>query len=120
MPIYEYRCDACGAGHEALRKVSDPALTQCPSCGEERLRKLISRAGFRLAGSGWYETDFKGSDRQRNLAGERQADGDAKPVDKGADAAPAASAAATDKSVTDKPAADKPSANKSNDKGATI
>ena len=71
MPIYEYRCDACGAGHEALQKVSDPMLTECPHCGEARLRKLISAAGFRLSGSGWYETDFKGGDCQRNVAGER-------------------------------------------------
>jgi putative FmdB family regulatory protein len=80
MPIYEYRCDACGEGHEALRKVSDPALTQCPNCGEERLRKLVSAAGFRLAGSGWYETDFKSSDRKRNLAGDGAAE-TSKPAD---------------------------------------
>jgi putative FmdB family regulatory protein len=77
MPIYEYRCDACGTGHEALRKVSDPALTLCPSCGEEQLRKLVSAAGFRLAGSGWYETDFKSSDRKRNLAGDADSKSDA-------------------------------------------
>ena len=67
MPIYEYECETCNYRHEALQKVSDPVLTTCPSCGESSLRKLISAAGFRLSGSGWYETDFK-SENKRNLA----------------------------------------------------
>ena len=64
MPIYEYECSACGHHHEALQKVSDPLLTRCPACGEESLKKLISAAGFRLSGSGWYETDFKSGDKK--------------------------------------------------------
>ncbi|HHQ41465.1 MAG TPA: zinc ribbon domain-containing protein [Chromatiales bacterium] len=71
MPIYEYRCKACGHELEAMQKMSDPPLTECPECGEEALSKLVSAAGFRLKGSGWYETDFKSGNR-RNLAGERQ------------------------------------------------
>ena len=67
MPIYEYQCESCGYQHEALQKISDPLLTTCPKCGQESLKKLISAAGFRLSGSGWYETDFK-SGNQRNLA----------------------------------------------------
>ena len=59
MPIYEYRCDACGHELESLQKMSDAPLTDCPSCGEPRLKKMISAAGFRLKGGGWYETDFK-------------------------------------------------------------
>ncbi len=66
MPIYEYECKACGHRHEALQKVSDPLLTDCPECGKPTLIKLISAAGFRLSGSGWYETDFK-TDNKRNL-----------------------------------------------------
>jgi len=61
MPIYEYRCDACGHKLEALQKLSDSPLTQCPSCGKARLSKLVSAAGFQLKGSGWYATDFKSS-----------------------------------------------------------
>ena len=60
MPIYEYRCDACGHEHEAIRKFSDPALTTCPACGKEALVKKVSAAGFQLKGSGWYQTDFRG------------------------------------------------------------
>lgn len=67
MPIYEYECQTCGCRHEALQKVSDPLLTDCPECENPGLKKLVSVAGFRLSGSGWYETDFK-SDGKRNLA----------------------------------------------------
>ncbi len=59
MPIYEYECDSCGKRKEVIQKFSDPLLVDCPSCGEAALRKLVSAAGFRLKGSGWYETDFK-------------------------------------------------------------
>ncbi len=60
MPIYEYRCDACGHELEALQKMSDVPLSECPACHKSQLNKLISAAGFRLKGGGWYETDFKG------------------------------------------------------------
>lgn len=67
MPIYEYECEACGHRYEALQKVNDPLLEECPSCGVSALKKLVSAASFRLSGSGWYETDFK-SDNKRNIA----------------------------------------------------
>ena len=60
MPIYEYRCTLCGHEQEVLQKVSEPPLTQCPSCGKPGMQKLLSAAGFQLKGSGWYATDFKG------------------------------------------------------------
>ncbi len=59
MPIYEYRCDACGHEMELIQKMSDDPMKDCPVCKESKLKKLISAAGFRLKGSGWYETDFK-------------------------------------------------------------
>jgi putative FmdB family regulatory protein len=59
MPIYEYRCSACGFQKEYLQKVTDPLLTRCPECGKETFSKLPSAAGFQLKGSGWYATDFK-------------------------------------------------------------
>lgn len=59
MPIYEYECKACGHEMEQLQKMSDAPLTDCPACNKKQLTKLISAAGFRLKGSGWYETDFK-------------------------------------------------------------
>jgi len=66
MPIYEYSCESCGESLEKLQKLSDAPLEICPNCGEPKLKKLISAAGFRLKGSGWYETDFK-KDKQKNL-----------------------------------------------------
>jgi putative FmdB family regulatory protein len=59
MPIYEYRCTACGFQKEHLQKLSDAPLTVCPECGQESYEKLLSAAGFQLKGSGWYATDFK-------------------------------------------------------------
>ena len=67
MPLYEYRCDACEHEFEALQKMSDEPLIHCPACDEAKLRKLVSAAGFRLKGDGWYETDFK-SGNKRNIA----------------------------------------------------
>jgi putative FmdB family regulatory protein len=60
MPIYAYRCEACGHAKDVLQKMSDPVLTTCPSCGAESFKKQITAAGFQLKGSGWYATDFKG------------------------------------------------------------
>jgi len=68
MPIYEYRCGSCGHELEAIQKVSDAPLTDCPKCGAAALTKKISAAGFRLKGGGWYETDFK-SKGKKNVAG---------------------------------------------------
>ena len=64
MPIYQYRCGACGQEHEALQKASEPPLTQCPVCGKPALSKLLTAAGFQLKGSGWYATDFKSSSKK--------------------------------------------------------
>jgi len=67
MPLYEYQCGACQARVEKLQKLSDAPLVNCPECGADALVRLMSAAGFRLKGSGWYETDFK-KDGKRNLA----------------------------------------------------
>jgi putative FmdB family regulatory protein len=61
MPIYEYRCDSCGARKDHLQKMHSAPLTTCPACGAESYVKLMSAAGFQLKGSGWYATDFKGN-----------------------------------------------------------
>jgi len=65
MPIYEYRCDACGAELEELQKLADAPLTDCPSCGKSVLTRLVSAAGFQLKGTGWYQTDFKGKKAEK-------------------------------------------------------
>jgi putative FmdB family regulatory protein len=69
MPIYEYACKKCEHGFDALQKMSDPVLVDCPECGEASLRKLMSAPKFRLKGKGWYETDFKTGEKRNNLAG---------------------------------------------------
>ncbi len=64
MPIYEYRCNSCGAEKEHLQKMSDEAIAVCPACGSGDYIKLISAAGFQLKGSGWYVTDFKNNNKK--------------------------------------------------------
>lgn len=66
MPIYEYACSKCDHRLDALQKMSDDPLVDCPECGEPALRKLLSAPRFRLKGAGWYETDFK-KDKQKNV-----------------------------------------------------
>ena len=59
MPIYAYKCDACGHAKDVLQKMSDPQLTECPSCGQATFKKQLTAAGFQLKGTGWYVTDFR-------------------------------------------------------------
>jgi putative FmdB family regulatory protein len=70
MPIYAYECKACGHEFDAIQKISDAPLVECPACQKNELKKLLSAPSFRLSGSGWYETDFK-KDKKKNLAGEQ-------------------------------------------------
>ncbi len=60
MPIYAYRCEACGFAKDVLQKISDAPLTDCPECGKSSFRKQLTAAGFQLKGTGWYVTDFRG------------------------------------------------------------
>ncbi len=68
MPIYEYQCKSCGYEFESIQKISESPLKDCPECTKPELQKLVSAAGFRLKGSGWYETDFKHKGSKKNLA----------------------------------------------------
>lgn len=68
MPIYEYRCSACGFQKEFLQKMSDAPLSTCPQCQKASLSKLLSTAGFQLKGSGWYATDFKNGSKPKKDA----------------------------------------------------
>ncbi|MGI9201565.1 MAG: FmdB family zinc ribbon protein [Woeseiaceae bacterium] len=70
MPIYAYACKKCDHTLDALQKIADAPLVDCPSCGEASLKRLLSAPRFRLKGQGWYETDFK-KDNQRNIAGDK-------------------------------------------------
>jgi putative FmdB family regulatory protein len=70
MPIYEYECKSCGHRLEVIQKISDDPLKDCPQCHKPELKKLISAAGFRLKGGGWYETDFKSGKRKNVIQSE--------------------------------------------------
>lgn len=72
MPIYEYSCQSCGHRLEAIQRLADAPLIDCPACNQSSLKKQVSAPSFRLSGGGWYETDFKTGDK-KNLAGERGA-----------------------------------------------
>lgn len=66
MPIYAYRCAACGHEGEHMQKMADAALTECPTCKADSYQKQLTAAGFQLKGSGWYVTDFKGGSGQKS------------------------------------------------------
>lgn len=68
MPIYQYQCSSCGHELEAIQKISDPVLTDCPECGNDTLRKQVTASAFKLKGTGWYETDFKNSGKKDSKA----------------------------------------------------
>ena len=97
MPIYEYRCQSCGAELEKLQKISDPPLSECPECGKESLVKLVSASSFRLKGGGWYESDFK-TGKKKNGVGDADSGGsdNAKSASKTADDASGKSAGSSD------------------------
>jgi len=84
MPIYAFACDACGHAFDRLQKLSDPDPDACPACGKPAVKRQLTAPSFRLAGGGWYETDFKkDGDRKRNLAGDASGSGgttEAKPA----------------------------------------
>jgi putative FmdB family regulatory protein len=98
MPIYAYRCTACGHAQDVLQKLSDPLLTDCPSCGAATFAKQLTAAGFQLKGSGWYVTDFRDGGTKA-----------AKKDDKTGD----------DKAAGDKPAADQAAESKATESKAT-
>ncbi len=92
MPIYAYRCEHCGFQKDALQKVSDPPLVDCPSCGQPKLAKQLTAAGFALKGSGWYVTDFRDSGKKSTS--------DSKPAEAAKPAAASSSESASASSAT--------------------
>ena len=115
MPIYEFECGSCGKRSDHLMRLSDPDPAACPECGAPQLKRVLSAPQFRLAGAGWYETDFKGDkDRKRNIAGDAS-DKPAAPAaeksgDKPADAKPAAKSESTAPAAAPAAASAKPAA----------
>jgi putative FmdB family regulatory protein len=107
MPIYAYRCEGCGFQKDALQKLSDPPLVDCPECGQPRLVKQLTAAGFALKGTGWYATDFKDKPAAKPAADGASAA--VAPESNAAAAAPAAAAPAAPAAPAASPAA--PSSN---------
>jgi putative FmdB family regulatory protein len=105
MPIYAYRCEACGFAKDALQKISDAPLTDCPECGKPELRKQVTAAGFQLKGTGWYVTDFRGGSNG-SPATPAKAESSANASTAGATTSAASTSAASSTGATDsKPAA---------------
>jgi putative FmdB family regulatory protein len=110
MPIYEYQCEQCGHRLEALQKISDPALTDCPACHQAALKKLVSAASFRLKGGGWYETDFKTGNKKQLADTDSSAAKSDKVNEAGADKKAGSGKAADGKSGEGNKTAKKPAA----------
>ncbi|MFZ2389367.1 MAG: FmdB family zinc ribbon protein [Polaromonas sp.] len=102
MPIYAYKCESCGYAKDALQKMSDAPLTDCPQCGKPSFKKQVTAAGFQLKGSGWYVTDFRGGDSGAAAKVGGAVATESKSAD--AAAAPAASTVATPAAPTAAPA----------------
>ena len=104
MPIYAYRCAACGHAQDVLQKMSDPLLTRCPACGADAFQKQLTAAGFQLKGSGWYVTDFRDGKKTGADAAKPAADAPAAAEAKPAEGKPAEAKPASDKAAAPAPA----------------
>ena len=110
MPIYAYRCAACGHELDKLQKMSAEPLTDCPECGKPALKRKVTAAAFRLSGGGWYETDFK-KEGKKNLAGDSGSsgkDGDTAKNSSSNDAGSSTGKTDPSSASNSKPAASKP------------
>lgn len=96
MPIYAYRCEACGFEKDVLQKLSDTPLTHCPACGQASFAKQVTAAGFQLKGSGWYVTDFRGGNSGSSGTAAASGNSGTEPTPATAAPAPAAPAPSTD------------------------
>ncbi len=105
MPIYEYRCASCGHELEALQKISEPPLTDCPACHKAELVKRVSAAGFQLKGSGWYVTDFRNKAAKPSTTKDAKGNGEAKASEAKTGSTDAATSSSTSSATEAKPAA---------------
>jgi putative FmdB family regulatory protein len=74
MPLYEYRCDACGHTFEVIQKFSDAPIAVCPVCGGA-VQKLMSSPAIHFKGSGWYVTDYAKKDSGRPGSSSKSSNG---------------------------------------------
>ena len=66
MPIYEYECQKCGTAFELMQSISARPPKSCidNKC-QGKPRRLVSRGGFILKGTGWYATDYPTESRKK-------------------------------------------------------
>jgi putative FmdB family regulatory protein len=106
MPIYAFVCGSCGHEFERLQRLSDADPTQCPECHAEQVRRQLTAPSFRLAGAGWYETDFKkDGDKKRNLADKAETSPGSSAAPAATESKPAAAPAKSEPAPAAKPAA---------------
>ena len=111
MPIYAYKCDACGHAKDVLQKMSDPQLTDCPACGQATFKKQLTAAGFQLKGTGWYVTDFREGGGKNSAPAVEAKSGDTSASATAANSAPSeSSSASAATSTTVAPSAPAPAA----------
>ena len=94
MPIYEYQCGECGTRTEAIQRLDEEPLTECPSCGGP-LAKLLSAPAFQFKGTGWYVTDYADKGKktgQQDGSGDSEKDSASKAEDKSSPASSGSSA----------------------------
>jgi putative FmdB family regulatory protein len=111
MPIYAYRCEGCGFQKDALQKMSDPPLVDCPECGQPKLAKQVTAAGFALKGTGWYVTDFR--DQGKKSSSKAAPASDAAAPAPAADSSPPAAASSPAASAPAAPSTPTPSTSSS-------
>lgn len=104
MPLYEYRCDACGERFELIQKFSDPPPAACTKCGKGPVERLLSSPAIQFKGTGWYITDYSqkgksggesGTDSKTDGKTDAAAKTDTAKADAPAKPAPAAAAPAS-------------------------
>jgi putative FmdB family regulatory protein len=100
MPIYAYKCDACGHAKDVLQKMSDPQLTECPSCGQAAFKKQLTAAGFQLKGTGWYVTDFREGGGKNSVPAVEAKSGDVPATNVAGNSAPSESGSASTAAAT--------------------
>lgn len=75
MPLYEYRCEACGHQFEVIQKFSDAPVSVCPNCGSGPVTKLLSSPAIQFKGSGFYINDYARKDAGKPASGDGKAPG---------------------------------------------
>jgi len=105
MPIYAYKCSACGHEQDVLQKLSDAPLTDCPQCGQAAFSKQLTAAGFQLKGSGWYVTDFRNNGGSKSAGAPASSSGSSEGAGSSSSGSDAASSTSSSTAASSSPGA---------------